>query len=75
MQGNHIKRTLQTDTSQRYEQEIHSAERHCKRAICDAISATIDSINMELYDVQSLTNYRFVSISDYVSNHITYSVK
>ena len=65
--GCHIKRSIQAESEADYRLHITSAERHCKRSICDSISTLIGHINASLYDIK--TAYFFVPISSYVKNH------
>lgn|GEM_PF-2409685 len=65
--GCHIKRSIEAKDEAGYRLHITSAERHCKRSICDSISTIIGHVNASLYDVR--TSYFFVPIADYVGNH------
>jgi len=65
--GCHIKRSIQAETEEDYKLHVTSAERHCKRSICDSISTLIGHINASLYDIR--TAYFFIPISSHIPGH------
>ncbi len=65
--GCHIKRSFCAESREEYHLHITSAERHCKRSICDTLSSLIDFVNISLRDIRD--DYRFVPIGSHVDGH------